>query len=52
MFGSIAGVAEGFEAAGVLADVWFLSRVTPQVDLQVLQAGERLGAALKLKTAR
>lgn len=48
VFGAVAGVAESLEAAGVLANVGFLSRVAPQVDLQVLQTGERLGAALKL----
>ena len=36
VFGSVAGVAEGLEAAGMLADVRFLSCVAPQVDLQVL----------------
>lgn len=46
---SVAGVAEGLEAARVLADVGFLSGVASQVDLQVLQAGERFGAALKLR---
>lgn len=49
VFGSVTGVAEGLKAAKVLADVRFLSRVAPQVDLQVLQAGEGLGAALKLR---
>ena len=48
VLGPVAGVAEGLKAAGVLANIWFLSRVAPQVDLQVLQTGERLGAALKL----
>lgn len=38
VFGTVTGVAEGLEAAGMLADVRFLSRVAPQVDLQVLQA--------------
>lgn len=37
VFGPVAGVAEGLEAAGMLADVRFLSCVAPQVDLQVLQ---------------
>lgn len=49
VFGPVTGVAEGLEAAGVLADVRLLSRVAPQVDFQVLQAGEGLGAALKLR---
>lgn len=49
VFGPITGVAEGLEAAGVLADVRFLSRVAPQVNLQILQTGEGLGAALKLE---
>lgn len=48
VFSTITGVAESLEAAGVLANVRFLPRVAPQVDLQVLQTGERLGAALKL----
>ncbi len=48
VFGTVAGVAEGLEAAGMLADVRFLSCVAPQVDLQVLQTRESLGAALKL----
>lgn len=38
MLGAVAGVAEGFLAAGVLAQVRLLSCVAPQVDLQVLQA--------------
>lgn len=48
MLGAIAGVAESFLAAGVLAQVRLLSCVAPQVDLQVLQARERFVAALKL----
>lgn len=48
VFGPVARVAKGFEAAGMLADVRFLSGVAPQVNLQVLQTRERLGAALKL----
>lgn len=38
MLGAVAGVAEGFLAARVLAQVRLLSCVAPQVDLQVLQA--------------
>ncbi len=37
MLGAVAGVAESFLAAGVLAQVRLLSCVAPQVDLQVLQ---------------
>lgn len=37
VFGPVTGVAEGLEAAGMLADIWLLARVAPQVDLQVLQ---------------
>lgn len=37
VFGPVTGVTEGFEAAGMLADVRFLSCVAPQMDLQVLQ---------------
>lgn len=48
VFGPVTGVAEGLEAAGVLADVGLLSRVAPQMDLQVLQARESLTAAFKL----
>lgn len=33
MLGAVAGVAEGFLAAGVLAQVRLLSCVAPQVDL-------------------
>lgn len=49
VLGPVAGVAESLQTAGVLADVWFLSCVAPQVDLQVFQAGKCLGATLKLK---
>ena len=49
VFGPVTGVAEGLEAARVLADVRFLPCVASQVDLQVLQTRECLGAALKLK---
>lgn len=38
VFSPVTGVAEGLQAAGMLADVRFLARVAPQVDLQVLQA--------------
>lgn len=48
VFGPVTGVAEGLEAAGMLADVRFLSGVAPQVDLQVFQAWKRFGAAFKL----
>lgn len=49
VLGPVAGVAEGLQAAGVLTDVRFLSRVAPQVDFQILQAGKSLGAAFELK---
>jgi hypothetical protein len=49
MLGSVAGVAEGFVAAGVLALIRLLSSVAAQVDLQVLQPRESLLAALKLQ---
>lgn len=49
VFGSIAGVAEGFLTPGVLTHVGLLARVAPQMDFQVLQAGKRLLTALKLK---
>lgn len=52
VFGPVTGIAEGLQAAGMLADVGFLARVAPQVDLQVLQAGKSLGAALKLTQNR
>lgn len=48
VFGAVAGVAEGFLAAGLLTHVGLLARVAPKVDLQVLQPGERLLTALKL----
>lgn len=47
VFCSVAGVAEGLEAARMLTDVGFLSCMAPQVDLQVLQTGKCLRAALK-----
>ena len=49
VFGAVAGVAEGLLAAGVLAQVGLLPRVAAQVDLQVLQPREGLGAALELQ---
>lgn len=49
VLGSVAGVAEGLVAAWVLTQVGLLPRVAPQVDLQVLKAGESLLAALKLQ---
>lgn len=52
VLGAVAGVAEGLLAAGVLAQVRLLSRVAPQVDLQVLQAGERFVTALELRGKR
>ena len=52
VFGAVAGVAEGLLAAGVLAQVGLLPRVAAQVDLQVLQAGEGLVAALELQGER
>ena len=48
MLGTVAGVAESFLAAGVLAQVGLFPSVTPQVDLQILQTGEGLVAAFKL----
>lgn len=38
VLGPIAGVAEGLLTAWVLAQVWLLARVAPQVDLEVLQS--------------
>lgn len=52
MFGSVAGVAEGLVATRVLAQVGLLPCVAAQVDLQILQPGEGLLAALKLKSSR
>lgn len=49
VLGAVAGVAEGLLAARVLAQVWLLARVAPQVDLEVLQPREGLAAALKLQ---
>lgn len=37
VLGTVAGVAEGLLAAWVLAQVWLLARVAPQVNLEVLQ---------------
>lgn len=37
VLGTVAGVAEGLLAAWVLAQVWLLACVAPQVDLEVLQ---------------
>lgn len=37
VLGTVAGVAEGLLTAWVLAQVRFLARVAPQVDLEVLQ---------------
>lgn len=49
MLGAVTGVAEGLLTARVLAQVWLLARVAPQVDLEVLQPREGLAAALKLQ---
>lgn len=49
MLGTVAGVAEGLLATWVLAQVWLLACVAPQVDLQILQAGEGFTAAFKLQ---
>lgn len=38
VLGSVTGVAEGLAAALVLAHVWLLTRVRPQVRLQVFEA--------------
>lgn len=48
MLGPIAGVAESFLAARVLAQVRLLSCVAPQVDLQILQTRKRFVTALEL----
>lgn len=48
MLRSIAGVAEGFAAARILAGVRFLAGVGPEVSLQVFQARISLETALKL----
>lgn len=37
MLGAVAGVAERLLTARVLAQVWLLARVAPQVDLEVFQ---------------
>lgn len=47
MFGSVAGVAEGLHAAAKLTNIRLFTRVTPQVDLQVLQSRKSLTAAFK-----
>ena len=49
VFGPVARVAEGLGAARELAHVRLLSRVGPQVSLQVLQPAVGLPAALKLR---
>lgn len=49
VLGAVAGVAEGLLAAWVLAQVRLLTRVAPQVDLEVLQPREGLAAAFKLQ---
>ena len=49
VLGAVTGVAEGLLTAWVLAQVWLLARVAPQVDLEVLQAREGLAAALELQ---
>lgn len=48
VFRPVTGVAEGFLTARVLTRVRLLSGMASQVDLQVLQTGERLLTALKL----
>jgi len=49
VFGAVGAVGEGLAARRVLTQVRFLSGVRPQVDLEVLQPGEGLGAALVLR---
>lgn len=49
VLGTVTGVAEGLLTAWVLAQVWLLARVAPQVDLEVLQPREGLAAAFKLR---
>jgi hypothetical protein len=49
VLGTVAGVAEGLLAAWVLAQVWFLACVAPQMDLQVLQTGKGFTAAFELQ---
>ena len=49
MLGPVRGVGEGLVAALVLAHVRLLTRVGPQVGLQVLQTGIGLGAAFELQ---
>lgn len=49
VLGTVAGVAEGLLATWVLAQVWLLACVAPQVDLQILQAGEGFTAAFELQ---
>ena len=48
MLGAVAGVAESFLAAGMLAQIGLLSCVAAQMDLQVLQTRKSLVTALKL----
>lgn len=38
VLGAVTGVAEGLMAPWVLAQVWLLTRVAPQVDLEVFQS--------------
>ena len=45
-------IAEGLLASGELAGVRLLSRVGPQVSLQVLQPGVSFGARFKLQKKR
>ena len=52
VFCPVARVAEGLSAARELAHIGFLSRVGPQVGLQVLQPAVRLPATLELKERR
>ena len=49
VLGTVAGVAEGLLTAWVLAQVRLITRVAPQVDLEILQPREGLAAALELQ---
>lgn len=47
VLGTVTGVAEGLLAAWVLAQVRLLTRVAPQVNLEVLEPGKGLLATFK-----
>ena len=49
VLGTVTGIAEGLLAARMLAQVWLLTRVAPQVNLEVLEPGKSLLAAFELQ---